>query len=169
MNQTTKVAKHFPITNKTRHESMRVFLLSQTESECLRLLLADCLLYPHLLLSLTYTYLHRMLGQQTRFLVDGVFACLLVASGRANPFLEMTLTGTGNGGRWWAKHRLWDRPFGGSKLRQQGSPTIFEWWLSPTISPVFIRHSRESGIVARQARRFTLPEFTQSLRGNHDR
>ncbi len=169
MDQTTKVAKHFPIINKTRHESMRVFWLSQPESKWPRLILVGCIFYPHLLLSLTRNFLHHMLCQRLRRLADGVFACLLVAFGRANAFWEMTLTGTGKGGRWWVKHRLWDRLFGGSKLRQQGSPTIFEWWLSPTISPVFTLYSRGSSIVARQANRFSEPKFTHFLRGYHDR
>ena len=151
MKQTAKTSKQFPITGKNRHDWMRLFLLSLSESDWLRLILAGYAIYPHLLLSLTDNH-----SQRPYPLTDGILAYLPVAGGRAN----INPAGTEKAVRWWVKHRLWDRPFWRSKLRQQGSPIIFWGWLSPTISPVSTLHSRESGIVARQARCFAVPECT---------
>jgi len=169
VNQTTKASKHFPITNNNRHEETRFFLLSQPGSEWFRLILAVCALYPHLLLSLTGNYLQRIRCQRPRRFADGIFACLLAACGSANAFLEMNPVAAGEAVRWWVKHRLWDRPFWGSKLRQQGRPTIFGGWTSPIIPPVSPLTTRRLALspdTPAALLRLNSPIF---LRGNHAR
>ena len=155
MTQTTKASKQFPILNKNRHGWMRGFLFSYPESDWLRQIPAGCALYSHLLLSPTHIHPPR----PCRF-TDGVFACLPSACGSTNTFFEIAPIGLRKVVRWWVKHRLWDRLFGGSKLRQQGRLTIFGGWLSPTISPISLLHSQESGLVARQARCFAVSKCT---------
>ncbi|MCP5099163.1 MAG: hypothetical protein GY943_26715 [Chloroflexi bacterium] len=69
----------------------------------------------------------------------------------------------------WVKQRLWERPFWGAKLRQQGSPTIFPVDVNPTISRFTMRFMREIRFAAISACRFPLPQFTSFLREIHDR
>lgn len=164
MNQTTKASKHFPITNKNRPERMRAFLLSQPESEQSWPPLAGCVLTPHLLLTQTGNH-----SQRPYHLANGVFACLPVAGERVDAFWEMNPMTAGNTVKRWAKQRLWDRPLGRSKLRQQGSPTIFVGRANPTILPISTLHSRETGVAATHGGRPVVPAFTRFLRGNHGR
>ena len=150
MTQTTKASKQFPIRSKNRHERMRGLLLSQPESDGLRQVPAGCRICPRHQFPLIDSHM-----QRPCCLPDGVFACLPAARERANAFFEINPSREGKAARWWVKHRLWDRPFWGAKLRQQGSPTIFGVWRSPTISRISTRYSRQSGL----AGRFAVPEF----------
>ncbi len=69
----------------------------------------------------------------------------------------------------WVKQRLWERPFWGAKLRQQGRPTIFPVDVNPTISRFTMRFKQEIRFAAISAGSFPLPQFTPVLRGTHDR
>jgi hypothetical protein len=60
----------------------------------------------------------------------------------------------------WVKQRWWDRPFGKSKLRQQGSPTIFAVEVNPTISRFSVCFKQEIRFTAISACRFPLPQLT---------
>lgn len=164
MNQTTKASKRFPITNENRHERMRAFLLSQPESEWTYLILAGCALTPHLVATKSDNH-----SQRPYLLADGVSACRQPAGMRVDIFWEMNPMTAVKAVKRWAKQRLWDRPFEVSKLRQQGSPTIFEGRANPIISPNSTRHSREFGAVAMHAGRLPVLTFPYFLRGNHDR
>lgn len=164
MNHTTKASKHFPITNENRHERMRTFLLSQPESEWPRLILAGCALTPHLLATKSDNH-----SQRPYLLADGVSACLPAAGGHTNAFLEMNPMTAGKAGTRWAEQRLWDRPFTDSKLRQQGSPTIFAGQPTPTISPIFTLHGQDIGVTATSADCPVTPAISHFLRGSHDR
>ena len=169
MNQTTKASKHFPITTPNRHDRMRVFLLSQPESERLHRILAGCAFYPHLLLSLTRNYLQRIRCQRPCRLTDGVFVCLPVAGGRVNTFIEVASMGARKAVRWWVKHRLWDRSFWGSKLGQQGRPTIFGGWTSPIIPPVSPLTTRRLALSPDTPAALLRLNSPILLRGNHAR
>jgi hypothetical protein len=69
----------------------------------------------------------------------------------------------------WVKHRLWDRLFWVSKLRQQGSPTIFAGWRDPTISCNVMLQSQEINAIGMRFGCFPVPEYTLLLRGTYDR
>lgn len=69
----------------------------------------------------------------------------------------------------WAKLRLWDRLFLESKLRQQGSPTIFAGWRDPTISCKVTLQSQEFNTIEMRLGCFPVPEFTLFLRGTYDK
>ncbi len=153
MKQKDKALKQSPILNKNWHKWMRLFLRFGPESDWLHQIHAYFTNYPQHLFSPTEIY-QWIRSQQDRYLMDGVFACLLTFRRWTNTFFEIDFIGLIKGVRWWGKHRLWERPFRGAKLRQQGSPTIFAGWPSPTILPISC---------------FTVAEFTTSLRGHHAR
>jgi hypothetical protein len=135
-------------------------LLSQPESNGLRQVFAGSGIYPHLLSPPIYIHSQRMWCQRPCCLTDGVFACLSGACGSTRLFFEIASSRAGKAAGWWVKHRLWDWLFEGANLRQQGSPTIFGVWRSPTISRISTRCRRQSGLVARPAGRFAVPEST---------
>ncbi len=67
------------------------------------------------------------------------------------------------------RQRLWERPFWGAKLRQQGSPTIFPVDVNPTISRFTMRFKQEIRFAGISACRIPAPQFPPFLRGIHDR
>ena len=62
----------------------------------------------------------------------------------------------------WGKWRLWDRPFGVAKLRQQGSHTIFTPWWNPIILTVNVLSSNGY-------KPSVLSHIIFILRGSHDK
>lgn len=164
MNQKNQTSKQFPVTPPNRHESVRVFLLSQPESGQLRRILGGCALPPQQLSPLIASQ-----TQRTRLPADAVFGCLPV-NGVAGCALSLTSpTAAAKGATRGAKQRLWDRPFCGSQLRQQGSPTIFAGQASPTILPRSARRRRQIGAVIKRSQRAPVPMFPHFQRGSHAR
>ena len=97
---------------------------------------------------------------------------LAVVRLRLTAFMQLSLLPTcwaGKVVKMWVKYRLWDRPFLGSKLRQQGSPTIFAGWRMPTISRITALHSRALDLAFVPADHFPLPEYNPLLRGTNDK
>ena len=164
MNQKKQTPKQFPITSSNRHETVRVFLLSQPESGQLRRNLAGCAPSPQRLLPLTVSQ-----TQRTRLPADAVFGCLPVNGVAACAFPALSPAAAAKGVKRGVKQRLWDRPFRGSKLRQQGSPTIFAGQARPTISPRSARRKRQIGAVIKRSQHLPVPTVPYFQRGNHAR
>ena len=164
MNQKNQTSKQFPVTPQNRHESVRLFSLYQPESDQLRRILGGCALPSQQLSPLTGSQ-----TQRTRLPADAVFGCLPESGVADCAFPAVSQAAAANGVKRGAKQGLWDRPFCGSKLRQQGSPTNFAGQARPTISSRSARHRRQIGAVIRHNHRPRVPTFPHFQRGNHDR
>lgn len=163
MNQKNQTSKQLPVTPQNRHESVRVFLLSQPESDQHRPILGGCAFPPQQLSSLTLSQ-----TQRTRLPVDAVFCCLSVNGVADCAFPAVSQAAAAKGVKRGAKEGLWDRPFWGSQLRQQGSPTILAGQARPTISPSSARRKRQIGAVIKRSQRVPVPMFLHFQRGSHD-
>lgn len=164
MNQKKQTSKQFPITNQNRHETVRVFSLSQLESSRLRRILVVCASSPQQRLALFV-----FPAQRTRLPADAAFGCLPVNSVVTCAFPAVSSAAAAKGGKRGAKQRLWDRPFRGSKCRQQGSPTIFAGRARPTISPRSTWRKRQMGAVIKRSQRAPVPMFPHFQRGSYAR
>lgn len=164
MNQRNQTSKQFPVTPPNRHESVRVFLLSQPESDQLRPILGGCALPPQQLSPLIASQ-----TQRTRLPADAVFGCLLVNGVADFAFPATSPTAAAKGVKRGAKEGLWDRPFCGSQLRQQGSPIIFAGQARPTISPRSARRKWQIGAVVKRSQHAPVPMFPHFQRGSHVR
>lgn len=164
MNLKNQTSKQFPVTPQNRHESVRVFSLSQPESDQLRRILGGCAFPPQQLSPLTGSQ-----TQRTHLPADAVFGCLPVNGMAACAFPGVSPAAAAKGVKRGAKQGLWDRSFRGSKLRQQGSPTIFAGQARPTISPRSAQRRRQIGAVIKRSQRAPVPMFLHFQRGSHAR
>jgi len=164
VNQKNQTSKQFPVTPQNRHESVRVFLLSQPESDQRRRILGGCAFPLQQLSPLTISQ-----TQRTRLPADAVFGCLSINGVADCTFPATSPIAAAKGVKRGAKQRLWDRPFYGSQLRQQGSPTIFAGPARPTISPCSARRKWQTGAVIKRSQHAPVPMFPHFQRGSYAR
>lgn len=164
MNQKNQTSKQFPVTPQNRHESVRVFSFSQPESDQLRRILGGCAFPPQQLSPLTLSQTKR-----TRLPTDAVFGCLPENDVADCAFPAISPAAAAKGVKRGAKQGLWDRSFCRSKLKQQGSPTIFAGQARPTISLRSARRERQMGAVIKRSQRAPVPMFLHFQRGSHAR
>lgn len=164
MNQKNQTSKQLPVTPQNRHESVRFFSLSQPESVQRRPILGGCAFPPQQLSSLTPSQ-----TQRTRLPADAVFGCLSLNGVAACAFPDVSLTAAAKGVKRGGKQGLWDRPFCGSQLRQQGSPIIFAGPARPTISSHSAQRRQQRDAVMKRSQRAPVPMFPHFQRGSHAR
>ncbi|MCA9956718.1 MAG: hypothetical protein H6657_24835 [Ardenticatenaceae bacterium] len=161
MNPKKQTSEQFPITNKTRHATVRAFLFSQNES--------GQKIFGGTSIPQQSLALFDPPAQQTHRTIDKVFGCHSVNHVGSCGFPTMGFVAGAQGAIRGAKQRLWDRSFCRSKLRQQGSPTIFAGQARPTISPRPTRRKQCMGVTTKHSQRSPLPAFPYFQRGSHAR
>lgn len=161
MNQKNQTSKQFSIINRNRHEAVPVFWLSQSKRG--RIFIGRTL-SPQQQLALLVSP-----AQQTHLPTNAVLACLSVNGVASWPHPAIKPAAVAKGVKRGAKQRLWDRPFCRSKLKQQGSPTIFAGQARPIIYPHAARRKRQIDGVVKPSQRSRVRTFPHFQRGNHER
>ena len=161
MNPKKQTSKQLSITNQNWHKAVRVFLLSQVKHGRV---LIGCTFSP----SQRSTILAHQ-AQQTCLPADAVFGSQSASRMPACVFPAISPAIAVKGVKKGAKLRLWALPFCRSKLKQQGSPTIFTGRAKPTISPRAVRHRQQIKVVPKRSQQAQVRASPYFQRGKHER